>query len=487
MIVEIKELLKEIENICLTLEYQLDEYLPINSNQTNLIPNLLEIEYSLADRRDFLNFCYKTYHPDTRIRQFDHFYSSTDALKEFFRQTFLYRLLRKSLQNFELDFVYLFRFYLQDIEQQLKFAPTVSTTTTTVYSAHFVTEKQIELLENAIEQSEIIRFDFYLIGRKDRDELIKVLDLSPNRKSSPAILFQIEQNQLAKQYENWILFPIETQFRVNSIEYQNQMYLIQISTVNQLKLCLNRKKKPMDFVHRLKQLGRYDDAELILHRLLNQYPRKSSQLSNELGRLYQHKCSYEKSLEFYEKSLVNVPNKDRAYRLNDMGCIYDYLEQYEIALEFYSVALSLIGNDLDRAMCWNNRAISLANQSKFDEALQVLERSLQSQLTYLPESDLDVAISYANIGAIHLLTEQFQLALEFYRKAEKIFRHYSSPLCQAITFQNLAQIFAHEKQFDEAVRYFQRSMDIFKRIRPENHPTLVFLQQKIDLFKQFRI
>ncbi len=124
MITEIDDLLKEIELDRKSDEHKLNEPIKIISDKDDIIPILLEINSSLIDKRQFLNICWKQYqgnpHEKENIQEFEHLYSSSKALNYFFKETFLYRLLIKSLQIFNIDILFLLRFFLQDIEQQLK-------------------------------------------------------------------------------------------------------------------------------------------------------------------------------------------------------------------------------------------------------------------------------------------------------------------------------------------------------------------------------
>jgi len=50
-------------------------------------------------------------------------------------------------------------------------------------------------------------------------------------------------------------------------------------------------------------------------------------------------------------------------------------------------------------MCLNNIGIILVNQNKFNDALQSFEQLIEIEKRVLPESDLDLGISYANIAS----------------------------------------------------------------------------------------
>jgi tetratricopeptide (TPR) repeat protein len=450
-------------------------------DKDDIISILLKINYSLIDRRQFLNICLKEYEGNSNeienLEDFEHLYLSSNALKYFFKETFLYRLLIKSLQIFNIDMLFLLRFFLQDIEQQLKSCPTISIP---VYRGQLMTNNQIEFLQNSIKKN-FLRFNSFIIAKTNREQVLKSLRNSTNKYNFNLVLFHIEMNQIGKQFEEFILFPITTQFQIISIDYQNNIYIIQIILSNSNSYLNQNRTTPIELAHRLKNLGRFDQAEKIFHRLLSQYPTKTSQLYNELAQIAQDKGLYEISLQFYEKSLVKVSSKDRPYCLNNIGCMYDYLEQYHLALQFYSTALTLMKNDIDRAMCINNIGITLANQQHYQDALQSFQQSLFIRQKFLAENHSDLGISHANIGVLYSSINQSDLALQHYQKALKIFSRNCSPIYKAIVYQNLGQIFFDKNQLKEALNYYQQAATIFRKTRPSNHPTLIYIEKIINL------
>lgn len=448
----------------------------ICSDKDEIIPILLQINDTLIDRRQFLNICFNEYQGNLieleNIEEFEHLYKSSNVLKYFSKETFLYRLLIKSLQIFHIDIIYLLRFFLQDIEEQLKICPIVSVP---VYHGQLMTTKQIEFIEDSVKKYSL-RFNSYLIATKNREEILKTLENSSNKTNFNLVLFHIETNNIGKEYQNWIIFPITIQFNVNSIEYQNNIYIIKISIISNFNSY--SKKNPFQFISHLRCLNRLDEAQIIISRLLTQYPKKTCKLYNELAQIYQDKGLYEISLEFYEKCLNKISLKTRPNCLNNMACIYDYLEQYDLAFEFYSTTLNLLTNDLKRAMCMNNIAITLAKQQKYEHALQLFEQSL----TILPENHQYSGICYANIAGVYLSMDQFDFALKYYQKSLKILPKNCS--YKGIIYQNLGEIFSKKNQLKESLNNYQQASIIFHKIQPINHPTLIYIEQIINQLTQ---
>lgn len=338
-----------------------------------------------------------------------------------------------------------------------------------------MTYKQIQFIEDSIKKSKL-RFNSYIIANKNREESIEILENSTNKINLNLVLFHIETNNIGKEYENLIIFPLTTQFQINSIEYQNHIYIIKISILS--NLFSYSKKNPFDLVNQLCYLNQYDQAEIILSRLLIQYPYKASKIYNKLAQINQNKGLYELSLQLYEKSLNKISFKYRPFCLNNMGSLYDDLNQYDLALEFYSSTFNLLKNDFHRAICMNNIGITLAKQEKYQHALDLFQQSLE----VFKDKHLNRGMSYVNIAGVYSSIHQFDLALKFYENAAKIFPKNSS--YRAIIHQNIGEIFYLKNQFKEALHNYQKALNIFQNTRPSNHPTIIYTQQIINQLTQ---
>jgi hypothetical protein len=108
----------------------LNESIQILPSKVDIISFLSKIQSSLIDKRHLLQICSKEYEGNeselVNVDEFEHLYSSSNALDYFFDETFLYRLLIKSLYLFDIDLLFLLRFFLRDIDEQLKECSIVS-------------------------------------------------------------------------------------------------------------------------------------------------------------------------------------------------------------------------------------------------------------------------------------------------------------------------------------------------------------------------
>ena len=396
-------------------------------------------------------------------------------------EKFVSRLLIKALLTMNIEMLFLLRFYLQDIDEQLKLSPNSSSK---LYFGQLMTIEQIDKLNNFNEET-IFRFYSFIRANENQEEVLNSLQNSSNTDGLHKVLFEIDQNQVAKICKDLILFPLNTYFHFISIKCEKRIWFVKlnISHLNN-KSIENVHINPIQLAHYCRNLGLLDESENLFNLFLNEYPNLNSQCYDGLGRVAQDKGLYEQSLEFYFKSLQSVSSEDRFHCLNNIGCAYDYLKQYDNALNFFSKSFKLTKSDQQKVMCVNNIAITLAKTKQYDEALTYLKDSLIKQKNLFPENHYHIAISYSNLATIYSAIEQFDQALEYFYLALKSFQQNKFRFFEAIVFQNIAQICQKNNQSQQALQFYQHSFDILISLKPINHPNLLFIQQQIQLIKR---
>ena len=447
-------------------------------DEDEILPFLLQIKSTLVDRRALLKICRKQYENNDneleQIQEFDHLYCSSKALNYFFEQKFLYRLLIKALHRVDIEMLYLLRFFLQDLNEEMK---NCSTVCFPVYWAQFMTNEQIDLLK----RSTTFRLNSFVIAQLNRDKVLRTLQNSSNTNNLQGVLFQIESNQIGREYNDEILFPLTAHFRVRSIDYQQKIYFVTINVCHMNSSTSKKQRTPLQFVDYLRQLAQFDQAEKLVRLLFKQYPKLNGQLYDALGRIAQDKGLYELSLDYYFKSLENVSARNRANCLNNIGCAFDYLGEYENALQYYSQALTLFKTDLHQSMCLNNIGITYAKNHQHQQAFQCFHRSLSIGERMLSENDFRIGISYTNIAVLQSTIGQFDLAFQHYQQALQNFFLNNCQMFEAIVHQNMGKAFQQQNQLNRALQFYQMAQNKFISV---NHPNLFHVQQQIRLLQQ---
>ena len=89
-----------------------------------LIDCLLRLKTNPTDKNELISLCTKEYQGNKTelaiLQEFEQGYSPDRALWWYTRESFLYRLLNKALRVQNIDLLFVFRFFIRDIRQQLE-------------------------------------------------------------------------------------------------------------------------------------------------------------------------------------------------------------------------------------------------------------------------------------------------------------------------------------------------------------------------------
>ena len=114
-----------------------------------LLDCLIRMRSTTADRNEFIYLC-KTQYKDNDaelkiLKEFEQNYSSSRSLWWYTRQSFLYRQLNKALRIQNIDLLFLFRFFIRDIQQQLE--KNKCSSPIHVYRGQLMSKDAVEVLE----------------------------------------------------------------------------------------------------------------------------------------------------------------------------------------------------------------------------------------------------------------------------------------------------------------------------------------------------
>lgn len=120
----------------------------------------------------------------------------------------------------------------------------------------------------------------------------------------------------------------------------------------------------------------------------------------------------------------------------------------------------------------NKIAENLCGNFELKEAMALSNAAFQMADEKLGEWDIEKANAVNNIGNIHYLTGQHELALEEYEKALEIANHEShgDVLFSAPTSLGIGNVYFGKNQYEEAFKHFKSALEANKRILGENHP-----------------
>jgi len=126
-----------------------------------------------------------------------------------------------------------------------------------------------------------------------------------------------------------------------------------------------------------------------------------------LGDAYGELEDYSSAITAYQQALDLSP--DDPWLFNALGNAYSDQEQHEPALEAYTTALTLVTADEDKALLYRNRANTLIQLSRLDEAAQDCEQAR----TLAP----DHPYTHDRLGNLAFARGDYSAAVEYYTAA----------------------------------------------------------------------
>ena len=227
----------------------------------------------------------------------------------------------------------------------------------------------------------------------------------------------------------------------------------------------------------IRNMGKFDLAEKYYRRLLSELPSNDPSLSclyQRLGMVADDKGEYDKSLEWYQKSLeidmrtcpsdhVNI-----GITHNSIGAVHRNKGDDSRALESYNRAVSLFKQADDEnhphmASFYNNIGIIYWGQEKSLKALDFYEKSLAIDRKHLPSDHPDLGGSYNNIGIVHRYLGHYDLALEHYNRSLEISLK-SLPAQHpdvAATYKNMGLVYEDKGELDQALASLEKAFAIY--------------------------
>jgi tetratricopeptide (TPR) repeat protein len=474
-----------------------------------------------SDKTELINLCKKIYennsHEFKLIREFEENYSPNQALWWYTRESFLYRLLNKALRIRNIDLLYLFRFFIRDIENQLKQSQCLSSTR--VYRGQLMSSDELIELKNAL--GEYISINSFFSTSLNRTKAIQFLNSYSFSNDLHKVLFEIDANPRLENLkpfanitsisyysnEQEILFMLGSIFRLMNIkqdpsgvwiiqtilsDHNDENFKILFNNIKNEYSGINEETSLISLGNILHQMGKYDLAEKYFHQALRHLPNDHQDISrcyHALGIIALIKDNYNRSLHWHEESLKTLKFDDPrlADSYNCIGCIYQRKEDFKNALEFYNKALNIwinsFGEDYYQiADCLNNMGCVYETEKNYSKALACHQKALSIRKKCLPKDHPDLGASYNNIGNIYLCLEQYDYALENYKhsfeiKTKSLPSHHSS---LASTLENIGLVYERKGLLEQALSYYEKAAIIFRETFLSTHIYVIDIEQDIQ-------
>ncbi|UJR07333.1 hypothetical protein I4U23_011620 [Adineta vaga] len=433
------------------------------------------------------------------------------------RDSFVYRMLNKALRVQHTDMLFLFRFFIRDLAQQLKENQWLLPGS--VYRGQSLSKLELQKLQQSV--GKLISINSFLSTTLYREVASIYLGDIPDFEK---VLFKIDFNPFVdgiKPFADitfYSEFPQEGEilFMLGSVFLIEDVYCDETNTwIVQLNLCsdhdqvlksifqfLRKEASRCDldllvFGNVLHDMGQYEQANSYYNRCLQLLPSNDQTwkpycyyllglIATENGRNEDALHLFDKSLSIRTKTL-SPSDPSIADTINAIARVYFINGNLEQAFELYKKALDIFHkafgeDDLTSAMTYTNMGVVCRAQEKYSEALDYHMKALDIRKRHLPSDHFRFGTSYSNIGEVYHGLGQYDIALKHYESACNVYKTSLPSRHVAITILliNKSRIYEQQNDFQEILSCYKKAFTICRCIWPEKNHYLTEIKSIID-------
>ncbi|CAF3335825.1 unnamed protein product [Rotaria sp. Silwood2] len=437
-------------------------------------------------KQQMIEFCRHYYHGNEKelkfIREFEHDYKSSIAIRWYTKETFLYKTINKALRTEDIEQLHTFRFFIADLSLNLaaeyEKLKKKGEKIIMLYRGLQIERKELKTLKQ--NEGSLISTNGFLSTSRSKKQALKFATRSTKRTDVVAVLYEIECNieqtdsiifaDIAKfsDYpdEEEVLFDLGTTFEIVSVKEDEKLNLCLI------KLRANDKGSKVAKEHI--ELNRKDEEETSIELIF--------------GKLLIDMGQYDQSLKYFQSLLLHDhTQKDDIAKINNLvGSTYYNKGDLEKAREYYKLAYNLMMNDKpirikDSARPLTNIGLIYHRKGQYDRALELYSTSIQIFETYCGKENIKTTKTLTNIGNIYTETRKYKRALQYYEEVLKIqqkclpFDHIET----AMTLNNIAVVYQKLNYLDCAIEYYQQSLNMKQKILPPDHKDIAVTRNNV--------
>ncbi len=488
-----------------------------------LIDCLTRMKTDSTNINELILLCKKEYEGNdvelSILYEFEEHYSANDALWWYTRHSFLYRLLNKALRVQNIDLLFLFRFFIRDIEQQLE--DSKCTSSIHVYRGQLMSKDEVEILKNNTGQ--FISINSFLSTSINRELARLFIAGTESFNGLERVFFEINANPDAENIkpfsditsysyfsdEKEVLFMIGSIFQLVHVDHnEDGIWMVQMRLCSgddhQLKSLLqflknkynNNENTLISFGDVLVKMDKLNDAENYYHRCLNEASSDQRYIARcyySLGVVAIRKDNLDSSLIWLNKSLDIILETSRpddpevAKNYNSIGRAYRKKGDLDQAIEMFEKALSiwkkkLHDNSLELAKCYSDIGNVYQRKQMFSKALECHRMALNINENYLPAYHNDLGSSHTHIAAVHRCLGEYDLSLKHANLALEISQK-SLPTehsQNAWVFENIGLVYEQQGKLEESLSYLKKAVNTYRQRLPATHYYIISVERSIQ-------
>lgn len=476
-----------------------------------LIQCLLKMKPEMDDKQNLVTVSRKIYKKNRAERkvidEFEQYYKPDQAICWYTRDSFVWRLLNKALRTQNIDMLFVFHFFIADMQEQLKSLQCKSRIL--VYCSQLMSKDKLENMKASKGQFISVNSFFsatvekdkavsYLSGNDEQEKVLFIIDADPTL-SGDKPFANIKKYSYDKEEE--ILFMLGSIFQVIDCRLNDKQiweFQLKLFSSDSERINFNRSKEQLfSFGHVLMTIGNLDEAEIYYKRLLNGIPAKNADQARcykALGKIADERKDYESSLDFHQQALTinqkhyGEPNSYVASNYNSIGEIYQKKRDYSKALDSYNKALGALGKDpqdkdlLKQALFYNNMGVVRQEEKDYEKALNLYQKAYDIRKNVSPVDETSLGMSCNNIGNANYLLKRYDIAIRSYQDALKIYKKNLPPQHPKIAsvYNNIGAVLDDKGDLKEALWYYDQARSMYGNIYPATHPNIIRIQENID-------
>lgn len=432
--------------------------------------NVLQLMANHLDsKKELIDEARMRYHTDEvekkKIDMFAAEYQPEQACWWYTLNSFIYRLLNKALRTQDIDIIFKFRLFINDLHNQIQdlyrqYLTTHTESCLTVYRGQFMSMDEIKFLEKNID--EIVSMNTFLSTSRKRDVAEMFLDLlgqSNDSQSLESVLFTIDiidispdttafafiEQHTCNPEESEVLFTINAIFKVKSVRQEGRIWNVHLQLSKQqneeqksfskyMIQAIGSEPVPISFGWFLYRMGKFDKAERYAQYIIERPfldEQDKADAFNLLGLIYTDLEKYEKSIQCYEKAIDIYDNSNRFgssqtiaihYNLSLAYLAYDdnrLAEDHRRKVDELLAKSSVASDPIFIAMSDKLAGKLAAAHGDHGKALENLKAALQEKRKSLLPNHPSIAgilhamgVIYANMGNDSKALDYFQEAVE---------------------------------------------------------------------------
>lgn len=474
---------------------------------------LLRMPRSEEAKRELIDQCRQFYRGNTEelsnIDEFAHTYTDADTIHWYTKQCFLYRLCNKALRTEDIELLYTFRYFIQDLCKRLAIEHEAWLTrepaaapTLTLYRGLKVGKEELTRFQSNIgalistngflstTRNKQLALQFALKSSKRTVDVSPVLFIIQVDRSLKDVIYADISSLSAFPDEEEVLFDLGCAFKITEVAFDSteNIWIIRMSSTTEardiVETYIEENRRDMEkgnvlliFGLLLTEMGQYHQAQIYFENLLASHTvDDEASLYTNIGRVKFLKGQYHHALKDF-KTVYDIQRKARpinyldfARTMNNLGLIYMELKKYDLALDYHLDVKKTYEkhSDIDErllASSYDSIGVVLTHKHDYKHALNYLLRATMLYEKNLPTTDHpSMATNYNGIGLVYYYNQEYQQALDYCSKALNI-RKKILPLNHphlADSYNNLALIYHQLRDYEQALRLFQLSLAIFE-------------------------